>query len=111
MAVGFKAIRIGCLLLVLPLLFVLQPALILKGPLLQVLQVSATAIAAVVLLAASFEGYFYKLGNLPVWSRILVGIAGFLMLIPGTYTDLTGLAMGIATLAVLTLSGYRASRV
>lgn len=109
MAVGLKAIRIGCLLFVLPLLFVLQPALILKGPLLQVLQVSATAIAAVVLLAASFEGYFYKLGNLPVWSRILIGIAGFLMLIPETYTDLIGLFMGIATLAVLALSGYRAS--
>lgn len=109
MAVGFKAIRIGCLLFVLPMLFVLQPALILKGPFLQVLQVSATAIAAVVLLAASFEGYFYRIGNLPVWSRVLLGIAGFLMLIPESYTDLIGLVMGIATLAMLTLSGYRAT--
>jgi TRAP-type uncharacterized transport system fused permease subunit len=109
MAVGIKAIRIGCLLFVLPMLFVLQPALILKGPLLQVLQVSATAIAAVVLLAASFEGYFYRIGNLPVWSRILIGIAGFLMLIPESYTDLVGLIMGIATLGALILSGYRAT--
>ena len=107
MAVGFKAIRIGCLLFVLPMLFVLQPALILKGPLLQVLQVSATAIGAVLLLAGAFEGYFYRIGNLPIWSRIVIGFAGFMMLIPETYTDLLGLTLGIATLAVLVLSGRR----
>ena len=109
MAVGFKAIRIGCLLFVLPMLFVLQPALILKGPLLQVLQVSATAIGAVLLLAAAFEGYFYRIGDLPIWSRIVIGFAGFMMLIPETYTDLLGLTLGIATLAVLVLSGRRAA--
>ncbi len=109
MAVGFKAIRIGCLLFVLPMLFVLQPALILKGPLLQVLQVSATAIGAVLLLAAAFEGYFYRIGNLPIWSRIVIGFAGFMMLIPETYTDLLGLTLGSATLAVLVLSGRRAA--
>ena len=109
MAVGFKAIRIGCLLFVLPMLFVLQPALILKGPLLQVLQVSATAIGAVLLLAGAFEGYFYRIGNLPIWSRIVIGFAGFMMLIPETYTDLLGLTLGIATLAVLVLSGRRAA--
>lgn len=109
MAVGFKAIRIGCLLFVLPMLFVLQPALILKGPLLQVLQVSATAVGAVVLLAAAFEGYFYRIGNLPYWSRIVIGFAGFMMLIPETYTDLLGLGLGIATLVILTLSGHRAA--
>lgn len=107
MAVGFKAIRIGCLLFVLPMLFVLQPALILKGPLLQVLQVSATAIGAVLLLAGAFEGYFYRIGHLPIWSRIVIGFAGFMMLIPETYTDLLGLTLGIATLAILVLSGRR----
>jgi TRAP transporter 4TM/12TM fusion protein len=100
MAVGFKAIRIGCLLFLLPVLFVLQPALILKGPLLQVLQVSATAIAAVVLLAASFEGYFYRIGNLAVWARIPLGIGGLLMLIPESITDLVGFVIGALALAV-----------
>ena len=110
MAVGFKAIRIGCLLFVLPMLFVLQPALILKGPLLQVLQVSATAIGAVLLLAAAFEGYFYRIGNLPIWSRIVIGFAGFMMLIPETYTDLLGLTLGIATLTILVFWGPRAAK-
>ncbi|MGE0701099.1 MAG: TRAP transporter large permease subunit, partial [Hyphomicrobiaceae bacterium] len=94
MEVGFKAIRIGCLLLLLPVLFVLQPALILKGPLLGIIQVSATAIAAVLMLAAAFEGYLAGVGNLAGWLRLPIGIAGLLLLIPETYTDLAGLALG-----------------
>lgn len=107
MAVGFKALRIGCLLFLLPVLFVLQPALILKGPLFQVIQVSITAILAVALLAASFEGYFYRLGNLPLWARIPLGVGGLLMLVPETYTDLIGLAIGGATLVAAALAGKR----
>ncbi len=99
MAVGFKALRIGCLLLLLPVLFVLQPALILKGSPLLVMQVAATAIAAVVLLAAAFEGYMYGVGRLPGWSRVLVGIGGLMMLIPETFTDLVGFGLAIAGLA------------
>jgi TRAP transporter 4TM/12TM fusion protein len=100
MAVGLRAIRIGCLLFLLPVLFVLQPALILKGPPLQVLQVAATAVAAVVLLAAAFEGYFYWVGRLPIWSRILVGASGLLMLVPEALTDLVGFGMGVAALGL-----------
>ena len=99
MAVGFKAIRIGSLLFLLPVLFVLQPALILKGPPLLILQVSLTAIAAVVLIAASFEGYFYRIGNLSVWARIPLGIGGLLMLIPELITDVVGFVLGALALA------------
>jgi TRAP-type uncharacterized transport system fused permease subunit len=98
MAVGFKALRIGCLLLLLPVLFVLQPALILKGELLHVLQVAITAIAAVVLLAASFEGYIFGIGRLPYWTRMIVGIAGLMMLVPETTTDLAGFVLALAAL-------------
>jgi TRAP transporter 4TM/12TM fusion protein len=100
MEVGVKAIRIGCLLFLLPVLFVLQPALILKGPPLQVLQVAATAVAAVILLAAAFEGYFYWVGQLPIWSRILVGVSGLMMLVPEAFTDLIGFSIGVAALVL-----------
>jgi TRAP-type uncharacterized transport system fused permease subunit len=98
--VGLRAIRIGCLLFLLPVLFVLQPALILKGPLIQVLEVAATAVVAVVLLAAAFEGYIYWVGRLPVWSRVIVGMGGLLMLVPEPTTDLIGFAICIAALVL-----------
>ena len=98
--VGLRAIRIGCLLFLLPVLFVLQPALILKGPPIEVIQVAATAVAAVVLLAAAFEGYFYWIGRLPVWSRMIVGAGGLLMLVPESVTDLVGLAICGAALVL-----------
>jgi TRAP-type uncharacterized transport system fused permease subunit len=81
-------------------LFVLQPALILKGPLIQVLQVATTAVVAVVLLAAAFEGYIYWVGRLPVWSRLIVGIGGLLMLVPEATTDLLGFGICIAALVL-----------
>jgi TRAP transporter 4TM/12TM fusion protein len=98
--VGMRAIRIGCLLFLLPVLFVLQPALILKGPIIQVLQVATTAVVAVVLLAAAFEGYIYWVGRLPVWSRLIVGIGGLLMLVPEAATDLIGFAICMAVLVL-----------
>ncbi len=100
MAVGFKAIRIGCLLLLLPVLFVLQPALILKGPIIQVLQVSATAIAAVLMMAGGFEGYLYGVGRLSLPARVLIALGGLLLLIPETYTDLVGVGLGLAGILV-----------
>jgi TRAP transporter 4TM/12TM fusion protein len=99
MAVGFKSIRIGCLLLLLPVLFVLQPALILKGSLPLILQVTATAIVAVILLAAAFEGYLFGVGNLAVWARIPIGIGGLMLLIPEATTDLAGLALALLGVA------------
>jgi TRAP-type uncharacterized transport system fused permease subunit len=102
-AAGFKALRIGSLLLILPVLFVLQPALILKGPPLLILQSTVTAIAAVILLAAALEGFLYRVGILPVWGRILIGLAGSLLLIPEVKTDLIGIALGGLTIMALAL--------
>lgn len=108
MATGFKAIRVGCLLLLLPVLFVLEPALILKGDPATIVQATATALAAVLLLAAAFEGHFYKLGTLPGWGRIGLLAGGLLMLIPESITDLAGLALGVATIGAVRLLGGRA---
>ena len=109
MAVGFKAIRIGCLLLLLPVLFVLQPALILKGPILEVLQVSATAVVAVLMMAGGFEGYLYGVGRLSLPARILIAVGGLLLLIPETYTDLIGIGLGVAGALVAMVTRERAA--
>jgi TRAP transporter 4TM/12TM fusion protein len=97
MATGFTALRVGALLLVLPVLFVLQPALILKGAPLEVVQASITAVAAVVLLAGATEGHMYGVGRLGVWARLGLAVGGMLMLVPEATTDYIGLGIGVAT--------------
>src|SRR3546814_11722084 len=74
MAVGFKSLRVGCLLLLLPVMFVLQPALILEGPIETIVQASITASLAVVLLAAAFEGHIWRLGAMPAGVRVECGL-------------------------------------
>lgn len=104
MAVGFKALRIGSVMLLLPILFVLQPALILKGSVGLVIQAAGTASLAVLVLAAAAEGYLYRVGTLPSWSRIGIGAGGLMLLIPELYTDLTGAALVVMMIgAVLVL--------
>lgn len=107
MATGLMAIRIGLLLLLLPVLFVLQPALILKGDTATILQACVTSLLAVLLLAAAFEGYLYRLGNLPVWGRIGIGAGGLLMLIPEAITDIVGLSIGLLTALAVWAIGRR----
>lgn len=103
MAVGFKSLRVGSVLLVLPVLFVLQPALIMKGSPADLVQASATATCAVLLLSAAMEGYLWRLGNLPFWARMGFGIGGLLLFIPEIYTDLIGAALAIAIIAAVAL--------
>lgn len=102
METGMKAIRIGILLMLLPVLFVLEPALILKGAWYDSLRAFATGVAAAVLLAGAFEGYLPRLGPLDRSVRLVIGLAGCCLLIPELITDIAG--------AVLLLTGILLAR-
>lgn len=103
MLTGLMALRIGFLLMLLPVLFVLQPALILRGDLPTILQAVLTASVAVVLIASALEGYVYRVGATPIWARVPILAGGLLMLIPEGMTDLIGLAVGLGGIAALRL--------
>ena len=109
MAVGFRSLRIGCLLLLLPVMFVLQPALIMQGDLSTILQASLTAVVAVALLSAGFEGYLWWVGQLAAWARIGIGLAGLLLFIPEGYTDMAGIGLAAVCIALSIMGGSRAS--
>lgn len=108
MVTGLMALRIGFLLMLLPILFVLQPALILRGDLPVIVQSVTTAVIAVIMLASAFEGYVYRLGPTPLWARVPIALGGLLMLIPEGFTDLLG--MGIAVAAIVGLWMARRNR-
>jgi TRAP transporter 4TM/12TM fusion protein len=103
MITGLMALRIGFLLMILPVLFVLQPALILKGDLPTIIQAVITASAAVLLLASALEGYVYRVGATPLWARLPIGVGGALLLVPEGFTDLVGAGIGAAGILALWL--------
>ena len=98
--VGLTACRLGVGAYILPFMFAFGPALVLQGTPLEIAQSIVTAIVGISCLGMAFEGYIYKIGNVNVVSRVLL-IAGALCLtIPGTVTDLVGLAVVVVTVAL-----------
>ena len=82
MKVGLTAVRLGVILFIIPFAFVLSPALVFEAPLSQVFYHFITLLIGVFMLAEGFEGYFLGVGNLSVWSRLIVLIGGFALLVP-----------------------------
>lgn len=96
---GMYAMRLGSILFILPFLFVLNPSLILQGDLDKILVSTFTAVTAIWLLASALEGYMYRIGNLDWWMRLVVVIAGALLIYPEIITD----GIGFAVVAVIYL--------
>lgn len=100
MRTGMRAMRLGSVLFLLPFAFVLNPALILRGEPLEVLQAVCTAGLAIWLISAAFEGYLHFVKRLSGWMRILAGVAGVTLLIPEGHSDLIGLALAAVLIGV-----------
>jgi len=112
MRTGFEAMRLGSIIYVIPFFFVLNPALILVGDWLDVVEVALSAAVGVALIAAALQGYLVGVGDLgrrPAleWPlRGLLALAGLLFAAPGglglglTNTDylLAGLVVAVPTI-------------
>ncbi|MBE0488482.1 MAG: TRAP transporter fused permease subunit [Halomonas sp.] len=90
---SLHAVRLGGVLFVLPFLFVLNPALILQGPLDRILLSSLTALTAIWLVAAAMEGYLYRVGTIGWLPRLLLLLAAALLIYPEWRSDLVGLTL------------------
>jgi TRAP-type uncharacterized transport system fused permease subunit len=93
MSTALLSMRLGSAKYILPFLFVLNPSMILNGPLGDVLLAVATALIGCTLLAAALEGYLYYHGKLSILSRVIIFAAGFLLLYPAWNADIFGFAV------------------
>lgn len=89
MTTGFEAMRLGSIIYFVPFFFVLNPALIGRGPALEILIVLSTAIAGIFLICAALQGYLWGVGrldgNLLAWpGRLLLALAGIVLALPGS---------------------------
>ncbi|WP_275285908.1 TRAP transporter permease [Halomonas elongata] len=108
MRTGFKALRLGSILFVLPFLFVLNPSLILQGELLHIALSATTAIVSIWLLASVMEGYLYAVGPIGRALRLVLLLAAALLIYPERLSDLLGLVvLGIGYAMALLPGGVR----
>jgi len=95
--VGLSACRLGGVIYILPFFFVYNPALILQAGIWDILQAVITGTLGVIFLSSSFEGYLVGIGRLGVYLRLIFALAGILLAIPESKTDLLGIAIGAVT--------------
>ena len=114
MKTGWTAVRLGAVAFFIPFFFVLNPALILHGPPLEVLYSVSTAIIGVFLLASSLEGYLLGFGRMKMDEavgklhryplllfRFFLFIAGFLIAVPEPWTDCIGLLIAVPLIILM----------
>lgn len=101
MKTGITACKLGSSAFILPFMFVLNPALILQGSTIEILQCIVTATVGVFALSVALEGYYLK--EIPMRQRAVFGLAAILLIIPEFYTDVAG----IGIFAVMSIIHYR----
>ena len=110
MAVGFTACKLGICAFIVPYMFCYAPSLLWKGSPLEIISVIVSSLIGVVMLSFGLEryvGYF----SAPIGILPAIGLIGFsmLLIIPGTVTDLIGLAGGLFILALIYLRRKKTS--
>ncbi|MCT7377209.1 TRAP transporter permease [Chelativorans salis] len=97
-ATSWAAVKLGLTGYIIPFMFVFGPSLLLIGEWHVIALTAVTATAGVALLAGGLSGFFVKPAN--VLTRILFIAAAFTLIKPGVWTDLSGLALGMAALLI-----------
>jgi len=89
--VGIEAFKMGITAYIVPFCFILGPALLLQGPLHEIILACVTGLIACAGLGAAMQGYFVR--KMPIWHRPIL-FAGSVMLMETTWSwDLLGLLL------------------
>jgi len=105
---SLAALRLGLTGYIIPFMFVFGPALLLIGSAGEVALAAVTATVGVVCLAASLFGYFLR--PTPLWQRVVLLIAAFVLIKPGIWSDLVGAGLAAAVLTFQLLGARQATR-
>ena len=86
---GFRAMRLGLTLFILPFIFVYNPALIMEGSVVDILGSIGLALIAIWAITSAFEAWIYGWGGSTA-QPVVFGIGGVLVLVPELTTRLLG---------------------
>jgi TRAP transporter 4TM/12TM fusion protein len=113
MKTAWTALRLGIVLLFVPFFFVYNPALILRGPnVVEVIWLFPLCLLGIWVLTSGLEGYLLWVGKIPIWTRPLLVIGGFLIAVPwGWISAACGVVItGVTTTTLLYLHRRRPLR-
>ena len=98
MSTAVEACKLGFAGFIVPFAFCYSPAMMMQGSFIEVITVFISAFIGVSIISSGFQGWlFWKLN----WfERIVFVAAGMLMFIPGTLTDVIGIAVAVVLLIV-----------
>jgi TRAP transporter 4TM/12TM fusion protein len=99
---GLAAVKIGFAGFIVPFMFVYEPALLMIGDWPTIIASCVSASVGVVLFAGGLHGYLLTAASW--WQRIALVVGGLLLIKPGLYTDLAGLAIAVLVLATQVLA-------
>lgn len=105
MDIGWKSIRLGIALFIIPFFIVWNQALLGIGSAATIAVAVVTALIGATLMEGGFEGWFLRKANWP--ERGLLVIAGALLMVPEYRSDLIGAACGILLILVQKITAYR----
>lgn len=93
MKTGVNATKLAIAAFIVPYIFAYSPAMLFEGDVtwLGVIQISVSAIIGLIAIAASINGHLFK--KIPAVFRLILIGGGLAMMIPGTLTDVIGLAV------------------
>jgi TRAP transporter 4TM/12TM fusion protein len=93
---GWEAVRLGIAVFLVPLAFVYNEALLLRGSLLEIILSACTAFIGVTLVAAALRRFLFT--KLAIYQSILLFSAGLILIAPGWITALAGLTIAAIAL-------------
>ncbi len=100
MRTALTSVRLGWIAFIVPFLFVYAPALLASGTGPEIALASATALAGVVAVVASTQGFLVTRLSVPF--RLVSLVSGLALLVPGAFGDAPG-AIGVAVVVLLNL--------
>jgi len=104
METGFRAMRLGLPLFILPFIFVYDPALIMVGSVMNIVERISLTLIAIWAITSAFESWIYGVGQIGLASRVLFLVGGLLIIVPVFIFGLAGAALLIAVVAVNLIS-------
>lgn len=98
MSTAVEACKLGFAGFIVPFAFCYSPAMMMQGSFIEVITVFLSAFIGVSIISSGFQGWLFW--RLNWFERIVFVAAGMLMFIPGTLTDVIGIAVAVVLLIV-----------